>query len=523
MRKLMELYSGRIRGAISGWDRLRFRGTVRWLASVRGLGSYMSTHGILLKDFGEWAGKITAAVRSACAARAESLGIPLLYLDRAGVDKEALARRIAKERRIDRGDICMFSVLELCTAPLVRGNRQTRRLELHMGQRKCLFIYQYWNDPQVGFGHTRLQTWLPLSATVCLNGRHWLERQLLAESIPYVKDGNCFPFIADLPRAQQLLDRQQKTKWPQLLDGLLDRNCPMVRSVFADPPLSYYWSADETEWATDLVFRSAADLDRLTPSLLRFGLVSAQSPTVMRFFGRKVSGGSFRGQAPAEVVSDLRQRYEGARLKHWINHNSMKAYNKAGNILRLEPTINDTRDFKVFRHPADDPARPPSWQKMRKGVSDLHRRAQVSAACTRRYAEHLATALDRQPLQQTVSPICSRVTRKGRTYRALNPWGADDQKLIAFIARGENQINGFRNRDLRNWLYPASAAGTDRAEQRRNAGRTTRKLRLLRAHGLIGKVPKTTRYMLTDKGRRVTTAVLAASAADTKRLMDAAA
>jgi hypothetical protein len=201
----------------------------------------------------------------------------------------------------------------------------------------------------------------------------------------------------------------------------------------------------------------------------------------------------------------------------------MKAYNKAGNILRLEPTINDTRDFKVFRHPADDPARPPSWQKMRKGVSDLHRRAQVSAACTRRYAEHLATALDRQPLQQTVSPICSRVTRKGRTYRALNPWGADDQKLIAFIARGENQINGFRNRDLRNWLYPASAAGTDRAEQRRNAGRTTRKLRLLRAHGLIGKVPKTTRYMLTDKGRRVTTAVLAASAADTKRLMDAAA
>jgi len=524
MRELMELYGGRVVGAISGWDRVRLRGTVRWLASLRGIGSYMATHGILLKDFGDWAGKITTAIRNACAARAESLGIPLRYLDRAGIDKEALARRIAEERGIDSGDICMFSVVEPCIAPTIKGNRTTRQLELQMAQRKCIFIYHYWNDPQLGFGHTRLQTWLPLGATACLNGRHWLERQLLAESIPYVKDGNCFPFIADLARAQQLLDRQLTTNWPELLDGLLDRNCPIVRSVFADPPLAYYWSAEESEWATDLIFRSAADLDRLMPSLLRFGLISAQSPTVMRFFGRKVTAaGGFCSQAPAEIVSDLRRRYEGARLKHWINHNSLKAYNKAGNILRLETTINDTRDFKVFRHPADDPARAQTWQKMRKGVSDLHRRAQVSDACNKRYAEHLATAVDRETLQQTVSPICSRVTKKGRTYRALNPWGAEDQRLLAFIARGENHINGFRNRDLRNWLYPASATCADPGQRRRDAGRTTRKLRLLRAHGLIGKVPRTTRYTLTDKGRTLTTAVLAASAADTKQLMDAAA
>ncbi|HNQ76768.1 MAG TPA: hypothetical protein PKM39_09055, partial [Pseudothauera hydrothermalis] len=95
-----------------------------------------------------------------------------------------------------------------------------------MARRKCIFIYHYWNDPLIGFGHTRLQTWLPLGATVCLNGRHWLERQLLAESVPYIKDGNCFPFIADPARAQELLDQQLTTRWPELLDGLLERNCP---------------------------------------------------------------------------------------------------------------------------------------------------------------------------------------------------------------------------------------------------------------------------------------------------------
>ena len=523
MRELLELYGDRIVGAISGWDRIRFRGTVRWLASLRGMSSYMAVHGILLKDFGDWAKEITATLRRACAARAESLGIPLRYLDRAGLDKEALARRIAKERGIDTGDICMFSVVEPCLAPLIKGNRASGHLELHMAPRKCIFIYHYWNDPVVGFGHTRLQTWLPLSVTACLNGRHWLERQLLAESLEYVKDGNCFPFIADLPRAQQLLDEQLRTNWPALLDGLLDRNCPTVRSALAGPPLRYYWSAEETEWATDLIFRSAADLDRLVPSLLRFGLISAQSPAVMRFFGRKVTAGQFRGSAPSEIVSDLRRRYEGIRLKHWINRNSLKVYNKAGNLLRIEPTINNTRDFKVFRHPDDDSSRPASWQKMRKGVSDLHRRAQVSQACTERYVEHLATAWASEPLQQTASPICARVTKLGRSHRALNPWATDDHKLIAFIARGENQINGFRNRDLRNWLYPSAAAATDKEQRRRDAGRVTRKLRLLRAHGLIRKVSRTSRYLLTAKGRKVTTAILAASAADTKRLLEIAA
>ena len=523
MWELPALYGDRIAGAISGWDRIRFRGTVRWLASLRGLRTYMSTRGLLLKDFGAWAEAITETVRDACKAGAESLGIPFLYLDRAGIDKEAMARRIAEERHVDTGDICMFSVVETCMAPLIKGNRSTRRLELQVARRKCIFIYHYWNDPLIGFGHTRLQTWLPLGATVCLNGRHWLERQLLAESVPYIKDGNCFPFIADPARAQELLDQQLTTRWPELLDGLLERNCPGIGSVIADTPLHYYWSADETEWATDLMFRSTAELDRLMPSLLRFGLVSAQSPTVARFLGRKVVGDRFSGPAPKEVVSDLRHRYEGARLKHWINGNSVKVYNKAGSILRVETTINDTRQFKVFRRPDDDPARPQAWERMRKGTSDLERRARISDASNRRYAEHLATALDTVTLQQTVGPICSRVTSKGRTYRALNPFDAEDQKLIAFIARGENHINGFRNRDLRAWLYPASAHSPDSAEQRRDAGRVTRKLRLLRAHGLIRKVSRTTRYTLTEKGRSLTTAVLAASAADTKRLTDAVA
>lgn len=229
MRKLMELYSDKIIGAISGWDRVRFRGTIRWLASTRGINSYLLSQQMLIKDFGSWAESITKRVRAACAAQAEKLDIPLLYLRSSGVDKDALAHRLAAERGIETGDICMLSVVEPCRAPQVRGDRATKMLHIEMAERKCVFIYHYWNDPVVGFGHTRLQSWLPLSATICINGRHWLERQLLAESIDYRKDGNCFPFIADLERAQGLLNRQLETDWSHLLGSLLQH--PRLQSV----------------------------------------------------------------------------------------------------------------------------------------------------------------------------------------------------------------------------------------------------------------------------------------------------
>jgi hypothetical protein len=384
--------------------------------------------------------------------------------------------------------------------------------------RKCVHIYHYWDHPVLGFGHTRLQTWLPLSVTVCINGRHWLERQLQAESIPYHKDGNCFPHIADTGRARELLDEQLRADYPALLDGLLRTACPTAGELFEPQPLQYYWSADETEWATDILFRCQEDLDRIYHSLLRHGLVAADSPAVMRFFGKKLGG-----RAPKEILSDHRRRYEGVRLKHWVNRNSVKAYNKAGTILRLETTINNTRDFKVFRHPDDDDRRPASWQKMRKGVSDLHRRAQVSQACNERYADHLAATEVSETHRQVAGDICKRVKKKGRRHRALNPWNEEDYRTLQFLAKGEHNINGFRNRDLRAWLYPSASASRDKAEQRRASGRVTRRLQLLRAHGLIKKAPRTTRYVPTGKGRQVTTAILAASDADSKQLMTMAA
>ena len=515
--KLLELYKDKVMGAISGLDRIRFRGTLRWLANEAGINRFLGCQGILLKNFTNWAKNITADIRECCDNRAGEYDIETIYLNSSGINKEELARKIAAERGITAGAICNFSVLETCYAPKIKGNKAKKQLELKILPTKCIHVYHYFNHREFGFGHVRLQTWAPYNIFICLNGRHWLERQLAKKGIAYIKDGNCFPWIEDVPMAQKLMDKQLKTSWSKMLNGLVNKMCPKLNSILPLRP-DYYWSADETEWATDVMFNSKEELDRLYPFLVDHAMRTSDSSAVMKFLGRRGNNGLL----PKEVISDCCRRYEGVRVKHWKNHNSVKMYNKSGSILRIETTINNTRDFKVYRHPNDDETQPASWQKMRKGVSDLHRRCEVSDKCNERYGDSLAMAQVQEKLKEVVSPACNKVKKKGKRYRGLNPWQEEDYRLLTFLAKGENALSGFRNKDLRGWLYPESKS-LSKQEQKRYSGRTTRRIKLLRIHGLVKKVANENRYTLTAKGQKFAVALINASAVDIKGLTEMAA
>jgi len=242
-------------------------------------------------------------------------------------------------------------------------------------------------------------------------------------------------------------------------------------------------------------------LASIYPGLVRGGIAVFSSPDVMRFLGKKPHG-NFQG----EVISDYRQRPEGIRVKHQLKQNSIKIYDKQGSVLRVETTINDPSDFRVFRPKQDAPEGPCQWQPMRKGIADLRRRTEVSQACNERYLDGLASLSTDQPLADLLTPVCRPTQWKGRRVRALQPWSPEDRSLLQAINRGEFALNGIRNRDLVATLFPRSL---DSSEEKHSAsGRVTRKLRLLRAHGILRKVPRTHRYVLTERGRQITVAAL---------------
>jgi len=500
MSQFIQKYEENITGTLSGWDRIVFRGTLRMLCFVDGMMGYLAHVGVLLKDFGEHAQAMTARLIEASLAAAEKASRPVQYLESAQTRKEDLARDIAKRDGVREGLICVLTCVEPAKTYEIHRNREEKLLQLKMRLRKCKFLYHYWIDPQFGFMSARIQTWFPFPIQVCMNGREWLARRMDEAGMDYHRYDNSFPWVEDFSKAQKWMDRMQTIRWPKVLDGVAKRLNPAYDSMFRGLDMAYYWSAYQTEWATDLAFASPLALAAIYPSLVRGAIATFASRDVMRFLGKRLEP-RFAG----ELVSDYAARPEGVRVKHLALGNSLKVYDKGGSILRIESTINQPGTFRAYRASQRDPEGEKSWRPMRKGIADLHRRAEVSQQCNDRYADALASLDTTTPLGTLAATVCRRVTKDGKRYRALRPWSEEDQRLLEALSDGTFAVGGFRNRDLACRLYPS--AHLDGAQRARIASKVSYRLRILRAHGLIRKTPGQRHYHVTTRGRDIITAL----------------
>ena len=521
-----EIYHNKLFGAMSGFDRIRFRGTILEMNTSQGATRILNYLGVLMTGFKLFFKTITDSIVLSARRYCQSAGIQ--YVWKLGeTDKDAMAKELLGTLPPGYGGplFCLATIENCVTASLV-SNKEAGLLEVRMLPGKCTHLYLYFNHPEYGLGHIRVQTWAPFGIHVCVNGRSWLENQLKREGVKYAKAENCFPWVEDVGKAQALLDMQRRSDWKNLLEGLLGEYAPWLGSSLGMVRPDYYWSADETEFATDYMFRDQAELDRIFPMLVRYGLMTSDCAAVMRFFGMK-PGWQGGVNAPKDLRSDRRKRHEGVRVKHCAGGNSVKAYNKQGTVLRVETTINNTRVFDVFRHPEDNPVRPMSWLPMRKGVADLDRRAEVSDKINKRYADHIAAADTDERFGEVVEKVCRKAGLQGRNgksfkVRALRPGDPLDRRLLEFLKKGDWDLNGFANRDLDMFLNNGRAA-KDMDEKKRRSARASRLIRLLRAHGLVRKVPCKNRYMVTEYGHELSTAIALAENVSVRKLGEKAA
>jgi hypothetical protein len=183
----------------------------------------------------------------------------------------------------------------------------------------------------------------------------------------------------------------------------------------------------------------------------------------------------------------MKRRQEGVRVKYQMNGNSAKFYDKAyscwGNVLRAgETTINTVQGLLSYRAKEGGPPEGLQWRGMRKGIADLHRRAEVSQNANERLLNALASVDDSRSVEELTAQIQTHPHGGGRRVRGLRPWGEDKELL--------------------------SAEAESPKERRRRSAAVSRKLRLLRAHGLIHKVYRTHRYNVAAAGRAILVAVL---------------
>ena len=174
-----------------------------------------------------------------------------------------------------------------------------------------------------------MPTYCPFRLQFYCNGHSWLARRLTAEGIGHTMADNAFVGIDDWSRAQELADAFSPERLHRDAGPLCQQCCP-VADVFGQ---SYHWSLMQVEYATDLAFRSATTLGPLYEQLVRESVISVKADQVASFLGHRITP-----QLAQEIGSQFSTRIEGTCVKHRFGKASIKMYDKAGIVLRIETT-----------------------------------------------------------------------------------------------------------------------------------------------------------------------------------------
>ena len=499
---IIEQNKEKINGILSTFDRMIINGYLLNLQSYRHFLYYLIQNNVKLKDFDKFALEQTNELCNHIDKYINENNAQTIYLNSGKIDKNEIVRDELEKNPDKIGLLLALSTVEICNTMTVKPNHETKKLEIISKPTKCKHYYFYYNDEEFGLMYLKIQTWFPYNVQIYINGREYLSKLLDKNNIKYEMYNNSFSYIEDFDKAQELANGILNKKISDSFDGLIEKiniHLPKIENIFSH---SYYWCIDQCEFATDINFKSRDDLSLFYKTLVETTYFTFSSEDIYSFFGRNIS--RIHKFSKGEIVSDLRGRYQGYRIKFKINNNQIKMYDK-GNNLRIEVTINNPKDFKVLKTKENDETgeiiETKEWVPMGKSIANLYRYDEISKNIINRYIEALPNInTDEVPLKE-IKKISQRTEINDRVYSGINILNEENLKIFSEISKGEYLINGFTNKAIRKNIF-------ENSEDKKIINKTTRLLAKLKAHGLIKKVANKNKYYLTTSGRKIINSIL---------------
>jgi DNA-binding MarR family transcriptional regulator len=481
MRLLVDRYQDKIAGVLSCWDRVVLRGTLPGVCYAAGMTSYLNAHRIRIFDYTRFAEPLRDEVRTNAEQVAREAGVEIEFMPKSSARKEARVKEVLRERGDHPGLVHILSAMEACPSYRPWYDKKTHRTFLKPISGKCLHYYFYFIDEQLGLCYLRVPTWCPFGLQFYFNGHNWLARKLDSAGIGYKLIDNAFVHIDDFEQAQRLADEFPIREFHHALDRFAKRYCPVVGRFST----GYHWSLRQVEYATDIVFRRQRDLASLYEAITRTAVHDVKAEHVATFLGRKL-----HGNYKDELGNDFSTRIEGTRIRHHMGPAAIKMYDKFGLVLRIETTANNVSFFKHHRKVEQrDGTTVYKLAPLKKSIYSLGDLQQLLLAANRRYLDFISAIDDPSDGHKLLRKICETKLDNYRAYKGFNFFAGPDQRVFETLLRGEHNIQGFRNADLRRRL-PL------------NTGQISRLLKRLRVHGLIKRIGRTYKYYLTTLGRR---------------------
>jgi len=486
---LTERYAKQIKGVLHCFDRLVLFGTYKAIGWPGAMGRHLHEHGVRLLEYQKgYANTLRLEMAQRVRAVAAEEGLAVIQVE-AGQRKEALVEKLLERRGRHEGVVCILGAMERCRCFKVGKDQTSGFLQLQWSQGKCQHFYVYFIDAEFGLGYLRIPTWAPFRLQAYCNGHDWLERRMKSSGIRFKKVDNCFTHVSDFAAAQRLLEGFEPERLHRMLDGLA-RRLVAAHDHFAG---TLHWSVYQAEWATDIVFKDERLLPELYAQIVRTAAVEIGCADIYRFLGKRPAARGSR-----EVSSRLQTLVQGTRIKHTLGSTSLKMYDKAGRVLRIECTTSDITSFSHYRKvepgrsrdrevPAGSPVES-KYAPMRKTLYSLSALAEAMQACNQRYLGFISQwpdrTAERHELRRVTAPVRDE---KDRSWRGVNFFHEADLLFLQALLRGEHQIGGLRNRMLQAHLP---------GWKPQKIGRTLRRFRVL---GLLKRVAGTRKYYLTKR------------------------
>lgn len=490
---LSERYANELDGVLSCYDRIVITGSLYPFCYAQGMTHYLYQKGIRIFDYAQFAEPLRERIRENAEALAQANGVKIEFTRSGKKDfrKESRIQKMLKERGEQPGLVHIFGAMEACSSYRPWHDKVTGKTYLKSDSSKCMTYYFYFMDEQLGLCYLSVPTWCPFRLQFYFNGHNWLANQLKQRGIACKMLDNAFVHIDNYAVANQLANEFDVEILHQRLDEFAQQYCPVVTQLNASTGsaqrLTYYWSIMQSEYATDLVFKSRDALQAFYPFLLETLTHAVKPADLATFLGRKMNG-NYQG----ELGNRFNRRWIGTRIKHQMDPVSIKMYDKFNLILRIETTVNNVAFFKQYRQVQHhDGSATMHWAPMKKTIHSLPALRELLLAANQRYLKFISFIATPQVGVKQLHRLAETKTEDQHHHKGFNLFSEEDTCLFRSLLQGEFFISGFTNKQLRT-QYLAT----------KSASQVTRLLKRLRMHGVIKKVGKRYKYYLTDFGRQ---------------------
>jgi hypothetical protein len=428
--------------------------------------------------------KISQRFRRSVASFAEANDIAWVKFAKDDRKTDVMRPYLARQAATGRSGVAAIGVAQEFQRVWTAYQRDTKtaapQFTFAKADRRVTCYYFYLWDADSGPAFIKVCACFPYPAKIWINGHEWAKRQALKAGIAFTELSNGFASCEHPGALQEICDRLQ----PGTIEVFAQRWLHRLPLPFnrADQRAGYWWeiSMRQVEVSRTLVFDAPRRARAFFEALIADNLDIGRPANVEIIFNRHIrrdTPGVFRTAIDRPTVGP---DTGGVVLNLFYKHSRIKQYLKDGRAMRIETVINAPRDLGCN-------ARLPNLEALQsKARAANHRILEAERAGQ-------GTVLASPAFERIAHPSADA---DGRRTPALRFGDPRVMALAGALCTTLLAATGITNKSLR-------ALMTGLLHAPYTPGQMTYDLRRLRMTGLIRRIERTNRYVLTPDGIKV--------------------